>query len=123
MYPQRREPLSYIGSAASLYLGLKKKKEKKKRGTISALQHLEMFCSLCDGLKRKLTATLLLLFVFEICRRGREEASRSPTSTEESFEVEFVAAELSLPEQRQIVMHHLQHHHPLLVCFKTILSC
>lgn len=63
-----------------------------------------MFCSRCDGLKRKLTATLLLLSVFEICRRGREEASWSRISTGESFEVVFVAAEPSLPEQCEIVM-------------------
>lgn len=56
-----------------------------------------MFCSRCDGLKRKLTATLLLLVVFEICGRGREEASLSRISTAESFEVEFVAAALPLP--------------------------
>lgn len=63
-----------------------------------------MFCSRRDGLKRKLTATLLLLFVFEICRRGRKEATWSRISTGESFEVEFVAAELSLPERCEIVM-------------------
>lgn len=71
--------------------------EKKIKNTITALQHLEMFCSRCDGLKRKLTATLLLLVVFEIRRRGREEASPSRISTSESFEVEFVAAALPLP--------------------------
>lgn len=63
-----------------------------------------MFCSRCDGLKRKLTATLLLLSAFEICRRGRKEAFWSRISTEESFEVVFVAAEPSLPEQCEIVM-------------------
>lgn len=55
----------------------------KKNNTITALQHLEMFCSRCDGLKRKLTATLLLLVVFEIRRGGREEASPSRISTSE----------------------------------------